>query len=525
METYLGTTLGLTRSFIYICLFIVWAAYIRYRIISLKTRRYLFGIAISIIIWMCIRTVKYVFVADSNLNRILWYMYYIPIVSIPVSALGTVWSIGKIKDESSPSWIKGLLWISILLIITVLTNDFHQLVFKFPRESLVFTDEEYGYSIGYFIILAFCIVCAITAFIILLSKCRIPKTKQMIWLPLLPIGLSVIYTICYIKKSSFAIKFAPDMTISICLFIVFMFESCIVSGLIQSNTHYKELFNSLELSVGITDKNYQLYTSSHPLNSSIFNPKLMEKCQQESSMMIEKNLRLSSSEISGGYVFWIDDLSKIVKIVDKLQDIKESLEERHELVREEYRINKEKARLEEINRLYYQVQQTTKSQLERMNERICQLKKTEDIHEEKVILSEILWLGAYFKRRNNFLFIAETQKKILGKELEYCLKESIAALEFLNIKGSYIVQIKEEIQLLDIIDLYDKFELIIEQTREFLKNFVVFIKKVETYYLMDINLSVEPGHFVEFDSIFDVEQEEENEYIVSYHLEQGGRCK
>lgn len=79
LRTTNGILLGLIRSSIYIGMFAAWRFSVRQRIVPKNTRRYLSAVAFFLILWMVIRTVKYYFVVDPNINRILWYCYYIPI--------------------------------------------------------------------------------------------------------------------------------------------------------------------------------------------------------------------------------------------------------------------------------------------------------------------------------------------------------------------------------------------------------------------------------------------------------------
>ena len=71
-----GIFLGLTRSTIYIGLFSAWGFSVRHRIVSKNIRRLLTAESGLLVLWMLIRTVKYYFVADPNVNRMLWYLYY-----------------------------------------------------------------------------------------------------------------------------------------------------------------------------------------------------------------------------------------------------------------------------------------------------------------------------------------------------------------------------------------------------------------------------------------------------------------
>ena len=82
--------MGLTRSAIYIFLYAAWAVSVRNRIIHVRIRRYLTAIAAFMVFWFLVRTVKYYFFPEllsPHLPRCLWYLYYLPMLFIPMLAV------------------------------------------------------------------------------------------------------------------------------------------------------------------------------------------------------------------------------------------------------------------------------------------------------------------------------------------------------------------------------------------------------------------------------------------------------
>lgn len=68
--------MGIFRSLLYMGLFIVWGFSARQRIIGARARRYLTTIAILMILWFIVRSLKYYFVTTPVIVRYLWYFYY-----------------------------------------------------------------------------------------------------------------------------------------------------------------------------------------------------------------------------------------------------------------------------------------------------------------------------------------------------------------------------------------------------------------------------------------------------------------
>ena len=82
---YFPAAMGLLRSFIYLGLFSFWGVYVRQRVIQVQARRFLTAIALIIIFWLAVRTVKFFFVFDPDAARQLWYLYYLPMLFHPAA--------------------------------------------------------------------------------------------------------------------------------------------------------------------------------------------------------------------------------------------------------------------------------------------------------------------------------------------------------------------------------------------------------------------------------------------------------
>lgn len=426
-------------------------------------------------------------------------------------------TIGKPENSRMSKWLIPATILTFIFTLFVLTNDLHQLVFAFPENASVFTDDDYTYQTGYILVISWEIVCALIAIGTMFYKCRLPKSRKILWLPFIPIGIAVLYGVLYASGSGFVINYIPDVTVFQCLTFAAIFESCIACGLIQSNTHYKELFSASDLPVYITDKEYHLQMASKGAGEF---PEISEINTSE-PIMLTGNICLSKSEICGGYAFWTDDVSEIAKAISELQDINKTLNERHTLIREESRTNKQKAHLLEANRLYNRMQLETAPQLKKMQDLVWALCKEDKPENEKELLAELTLIGAYFKRRNNLLFISETQDKIRMAELGYCFQESISALELQGVIGSCFVEDQGNISLSESIQLYDAFQSILQNSFSYINSIAVFLRTAESGFEMCISLHLTTEMMFQFDSDFRIEQEEENDYLLTYFVARG----
>ena len=170
---------GIARSLIYIALYIGWGISVSKRIIQVQVRYYLIAVSGLMVFWFVIRSMRYYFITDIGIARQLWYLYYLPMLFIPLFSLFVAISLGKPENARLSKTALLLLSIpTVLCLLLVLTNDLHQLVFSFP-EGAVWTDINNGYTFGYYIVLGWEILCALAAFVIMIIKCRLSYRKKI----------------------------------------------------------------------------------------------------------------------------------------------------------------------------------------------------------------------------------------------------------------------------------------------------------------------------------------------------------
>ena len=145
---------------------------VRQRIVQKQVCRFMTVTAVLLIIWMVVRSAKYFIFWQPDAVRYLWYLFYLPMLFVPMLALLIAISLGKPDEYKFPKGMSVLWIISGVLLLLVLTNDLHQFVFTFPKDAAVWTDKNNGYSIGYFISVGWQVLCAFAALVIMFFKCR-----------------------------------------------------------------------------------------------------------------------------------------------------------------------------------------------------------------------------------------------------------------------------------------------------------------------------------------------------------------
>ena len=94
------------RSVIYIMLFAAWGISVCRRIIQPQVRRYLTAISALMVFWVTARTLRHLFAETPWTLRHLWYLYYLPMLFIPMLAVFVALSLGKPENYRLPDWTK-----------------------------------------------------------------------------------------------------------------------------------------------------------------------------------------------------------------------------------------------------------------------------------------------------------------------------------------------------------------------------------------------------------------------------------
>lgn len=455
----LPKTMGIIRSAVYIALFVGWGLSIRQRIIGTQARRYLMTAAALMVLWFVVRSLKYYFVTQPVIVRYLWYLYYPALILIPMLAALTAISIGK-KDDAPLPKSAALLYVpATVLVLLVLTNDLHQLVFRFPAGVPIWSDKDYSYGIGYIVIVSWMFICTLTLLIILSKKRRVADKRKLILLPCIPILGLLLYLIFYVLEAPWLRLALGDMTAVFCLMYATTLELFIKCGFLQANTHYAELFHVSTVAAQITDKDYRILLSSDVAQD--IEADIMRQTN-EALVQLDNGIRLSSASIKIGHVVWSEDISPLLHVLTELEEMREELEETNQIEEEEQELKKHEAHILEQDRLYNIIQRDTARQLGMMDEMICRVEEADNEAEKRHLLYQMLVIGSYLKRRSNLAFLAEKSSMLDARELDLCIGESQSAIEACGILCSYRSRLAGEILAVHIISMYEFFEKTVE---------------------------------------------------------------
>lgn len=479
---YYAEVLSIVRALIYIGLLAAWGISVQTRIIQTQVRRYLLVIAGLMLLWLTLRTVKYN-TYHMTAERFLWYGYYLPMLFIPVLAVLVALSLGKPENYRLPKWTHFLYLPSALLFLLVLTNDLHQLVFFFPTGVL--STREYDYGIGYYVVLAWMVLCAAAALVIILTKCRIPQSRRYLWLPVVPFALALGYCAAYIKGVYWVWLLAGDLTVSMCLIITAIFESCIQCSLIQSNTHYAELFHASTIGALITDRDFSVACAAENARS-VDSQTLMAAA--ESPVVTADGIRISEAPIRWGHVFWEDDISPMLAVLKELDDTREELQSYGSILQAENAQKARRKKLEEQERLYRAMQEKAAAPAVRLSNLAKTLQGVQDADAARFLLWKMTVIGAYLKRRSNLIFLADRDGMVPVSEVALCLNESMDNLRLHVRRCASRLDFEGELRLETAAALYDFFEAAIELAMDDLSGAAANVTRKEDACVLSLML-------------------------------------
>ena len=452
---------GIARSLIYIALYIGWGISVSKRIIQVQVRHYLIAVSGLMVFWFVIRSMRYYFITDIGIARQLWYLYYLPMLFIPLFSLFVAISLGKPENAKLSKTALLLLSIpTVLCLLLVLTNDLHQLVFSFP-EGEVWTDDNMSYSFGYFFVIGWEILCALAAFVIMIIKCRLSYRKK--YLPFLLLACSIVYAFIYVSGVEWMQLIGGDIAAAQCLMFTGILECCIQCGLIQTNTGYRAMFEAGSIGAQIVDTDWHIrYASSDA-------PKLpsdrMRSAESEAAKL-DHNTLLKSSKIPGGHVLWQEDITDITAVLQKLEENRKTIAESNDVEQENYKTKVKINTVREKNRLYDRLQAQTAHQIELLDQLLTQYEAQSDPEIRRSLLAKAAVIGAYIKRRGNLMFIGEKSDVTDTAELTACLDESFANLELMGVECAIDIPDKNSIYTRDAIRVYDFFEAMTEEAMD-----------------------------------------------------------
>lgn len=467
------------RAALYLLLFVLWGYSLDQRIIQKSVLHCLRLMDVLMLIWLTLRTLKYEVVTDMTVARYLWYLYYLPIIFIPLLGVYIAIFLGKSENYqlSKKSWLLSL--IPAALFLTVITNDLHQQVFVFesgipgvPDNKVVFHRPVY------FVILVWIVGCVCFSIVQLLKKNRLPSIGKRRMMPFVLSCVMLLYGVLYLLGFQVVRDVFGDMNVMFCLFYAAIYESCIHCRMIQSNTGYVELYEATTLASCIADQNGHILLRSRTAGESMVCP------QEGESIVCPDGMRISAAPVKDGFVIWGDNVQHLTELRARLDENKRKKENNKKKLKDAYLVQKQLYELTEKNHIYDELEEKHKKQTERIKELLeqCRNAKPPKMREH---MKEILLLGTYIKRSANLYFLSQEYEKLPQQELRLTIDELVRAMNSCEVECGVVYLTTKPIASKEVERLFELLKTIMEMTISELHSLFISVSDQE------MNLSVE----------------------------------
>ena len=427
---------------------VVWAMTVLRRIIEPQIKALLIENAILLLLLILFQALRFQFeIGYVTVHRFMWYCYYIPICYLPFVSLKLSLRCGRSENVKISSLWDLFMLPSMILSILILSNDKHQLAFRFsdPLESGY---DLYTNGPVYYITICWIALMLIATIVIVIVRFASKPVRKDSWAYYVVLVVSAYFLLTdYFGVAPVVngIQFlSPLETFSI--FIVCGWEACIQTCLLPSNSGYRYFFVNSGLVARIIDNNGKV--------------RLASKGADTDWGEVKENYHIMERDVWGGKLSYAEDMSAIKKSNRELKEISDRLHEENSIQEAENSLQADRVHVAVMNKLYDDIAEFSAKKIEEIE---GLLTVAEDDAGFKKNLEKACILASYIKRRGNLYLLGEEAKEYDFNDLFLSFKES---LDYFSLDGTGTLLTKENTEPLEkdtVLAAYDCLEGILEE--------------------------------------------------------------
>ena len=413
----------------YMILVVIWIASVIRRAMQKGVRRAALFTGIALLGWITLRLIKFQLPVDGVLTRYLWYSFYLFQLGLPLVLLWLAWVIDQPDERlAAPKWLGAVALLNGALAALVLTNDLHNWVFRLDLSSPHWA-SEYTYGTAFFLVIAIWAVQLAAVVAVLIVKSRRALRKRGFIFPLAFCALLSLYVAGYIMRVP--LVWESDYTMSAGLFTLLFLEICMHTGLVPVNTKYARLFTHSPLNMQIIDGDGAVAWSSATAGQ-VDHP-LIEKALVSYPQPVEKDedTLFFAAGIVGGYALWQEDISKLNRLHEEIDESVRRLAAANAVLAEDNRIRREldeeTAKIELMERLEGEIA----PYISRLSAMIEGLEAAAGGPGEAARVALLL---CYVKRRSNLFFRDQETGALPADELSAYIDELAGMAGYAGLK-------------------------------------------------------------------------------------------
>ena len=392
----------------------VWGISVLKRITDRRLRNLIFAIDLCLMAYLLMEYINYCFAQELPvLRRYAWYGYYPCMMAAAMLLYECSASILRsVRPEPRYERLP-LLIAGTLLSAGVMTNDLHQLAFRFEGEAGL-PSGPCRYGPVFYLFMTCFVLLLLIAFGIVMRKHRVILRwiNYFAPVPLVLLGAFLMLNLFGRAPKLGGIKLW-QMGDAFCFGMMTFLEICIATHLIPANTAYGRLFALSGQPAVILETGGEVKYASAGCRYPF--------PENEDTMIMRH-------PIAGGSVEWAVDVSVLNALNRDLTETTQRIEARNAYLSQEARIKKEKAEAASRNRIYDEITRIVRPQLMQIGGLLEEPGRTFDQQ-----LPAIAVRCAYIKRRSNMELLAENGKLPFG-ELSLAVSESLVYVRALGVR-------------------------------------------------------------------------------------------
>lgn len=438
--------------------------YFNVRVVGLTARRVLVSVAGLMLLLFMERFIKYNALLNegSIAARYLWYAYYIPILGMAQLSLRASHCVGMNDSGKPPKFYFLTLFITVLLVSLVMTNDLHSLAYRITGLK---ADGNLRYSNGplFYAVYAWLTILAVLSVICIMRRSTLPHKWSVLIPILVPYTIGTVPMVLSAMGKPLTLWGQHVMEMHECVAVMFggCWMICLASGLIPSNKGYNRLFLSSSMPAAIRDQDGRM--------------KFMSAGAAEHPLEKNEDTLLHEAAITGGSVLWSADVKEINAVNQRLEATREETLIENARLENENAMKIKQAEIRQQTLLYDEINRKIMPQTEKIG--LLTAMAQDDPSLSKQNLKLICIYGAYIKRAANFLLLSHQDTAAGMEQLVLALQESARHLEKAGIRATVnAADCSGRVWVENMIFAYDLFEELLEKALPTLTGFYAVIE-------------------------------------------------
>ncbi len=439
--------------------FSIWGVLVYLRCLDYVLRRRLVAVATICALWMIEVILKYKSFTPFYAT-ILWYLYYVPMTLVPLLYQLCGLRLAGLEQHRAGRRYRTALWTAaILLMVFVLTNDFHQQVFHFDRSSDTWSND-YTYGWGYFAVLIWTAFNFVTFFILVgrSSSFRIQRFSGTAALVLLG---GAFFAISYALRVPWAWKL--NFSLVYCVLCVVTLEICLDCGVIPSYHDIAGIFDTLPLDLKVLTRDLQeVYATpvSKPIPAGVREELRAQELGHPHAFAVVSNpdVMYRSFPLLGGSALLAQDVSEVNELNRELAHRRMELQRQNELLTADYDLKAHLADQEAEALLVKDVDQALARALGEMYGLLSSLPPLTDeasSHERYRMLQCAKMFVAYCKRKGSLTLAQHGESGFDRDRIQLIANEMASDLRTIDVDCASIIAIRRPMHASAVSALYD----------------------------------------------------------------------